>query len=1141
MSVCALTTLPRADTLLYVPLPQTNTPHPLFIAGRPGWSQPTVTGIGRLDSRAPLVPFPTVDQARSGTRTSPWLRSLNGVWDFRLRRNPMEVTWADVSDEGPEWEQITVPGPWNDARNFATPQNPGLHPDRGLPHYTNVLMPFDEEPPHGPSNNPTGVYRTFVEVNRQDRRVVLQLGGTDSMHYVFVNGAAAGVGTDTRVTSEYDITEFVHDGRNTVIIVVIRWSANSWLEDQDQWWMSGITRDVNLLLLSPTHVETIRVSTTAKDPLSQSPVGIADVEVRLRFSSGEPQLGWSIRCQLEHFDGSQVLGHTRADDLYPGPFLPGRLSGAQPGQVSADSSSAQQGQPIGPVTYSGIVPVLDRRTPGKTAQDGNLFPGHRVRFHVEVPHALLWSSETPYRYRLICELIDTEGNVVEVIAQLLGFRSVEVRNREMLLNGKPVLIRGVNRHDHDEINASSPSRSTMRFDLELMKRSNVNAVRMSHYPPDPYILDVCDELGLWVIDETNLETHARFRSLVHDPAYQSQCLERITRMVMRDENHPCIFAWSLGNESGYGPVHDAMAAWVRHYDPTRLVHYEGPHRYDLGPHGRIATDIVAPMYPSFERIEAWAIRQAEQPDDDRPLILCEYSHAMGNSNGSLADHDALFRAHHGLQGGFIWEWIDHGLRVGTDFDGRPVWAYGGHFGDQPNDGAFVADGLVWPDRSPHPGLTEAAHVWRPVRVSLSDSGELLITNDRDFSSLEDLQCTYEVLVNGNSVELGSVDVPDVAPGSTLAIALPGSHLSVGPHDEGHVTVRWSTRHATRWCPQNHVVAWDQVALPISVATSGQSRSAQTGAVIPASIELKVVNDRVIASGPSSSFEHAIDGTVERIVVGSDVLLSSPPEVRIWRARIDNDGVPEGQLGLPGIGRVWDAWGLRVCAVKTTSDVSRIGGILQINRTLQYFPPGGSGAYIEIEERRSVAHDGVARYAYRATVPESLADIPRLGTVFHLADLEQLEWFGLGPLETYADRRSAATVARWRSTVSDQYVPYIHPQDHGRHEATRWVHVHNNTVGLVVAAHPGSRLLSFSARHFDDGELNDAAMSGDLIPRAKTVLSIDHRVRGVGTGSCGPDTLPIYRITAGVHEWSFAMRTWQFGQDPADLVAGITWD
>ena len=781
--------------------------------------------------------------------------------------------------------------------------------------------------------------------------------------------------------------------------------------------------------------------------------------------------------------------------------------------------------------------MLDRSASGRTAQDGNVFPGHRIRFHAELPDATLWSTEVPHRYRLLAELLDPSGAVVEAVAQLIGFRSVEVRNRELLLNGVPVLIKGVNRHDHDEYSAAVPSRSTMRQDIETMKRFNVNAVRMSHYPPDPYVLDVCDELGLWVIDETNFESHARYRSLVNDPMYQTQCLDRAARMVARDVNHPSVIAWSLGNESGYGPVHDAMAVWARHYDPSRIIHYEGPHRYDLGPHGRIATDLVAPMYPTMERIEAWAQRQAEQPDDDRPLILCEYSHAMGNSNGSLADHDLLFRNYHGLQGGFIWEWIDHGLRIGKDFEGRPVWAYGGHFGDEPNDGAFVADGLVWPDRTPHPGLWEAAHVWRPVRVSLADGGDLLITSDRDFSSLDDLQCTYEVLVNGAAVELGSIDVPHVGPGETVTVPLPGAHLSLANGQEGHVTVRWSTRRATIWCEQNHVVAWDQIALPAAPTSAATAAGARRASSAPAS---EVLDDRLVISDGSLRVESLLNGSLRSIAVDGRTVVSRPHEVRVTRGHIDNDGVAEGQLGLPGVGRKWSAWGLQDAPTRTTTELSQGPTSTVVTTTHTIAPAGTPGEAIEISETRTPLGGGSLLFHYTAVVPQALGDLPRLGSVFTLDDAEHLQWFGLGPMETYADRRSAGTVARWKSSVTDQYVPYINPQDHGRHEATRWVHLHNGTVGLVVTAHPGMRLLSFSARHFDDADLTEALSAGHLIPRAKTMLSVDHKVRGLGTGSCGPDTLSAYRIGPGTYTWSYAISGWTAGQDPGEVAANVSW-
>ena len=337
------------------PAPSRPGDSPLYVAGRPGWTDPNVTGVGRLPSRVPLIPYPTAELARVGVRgASPWMRSLNGVWDFRIVANPNKVTWADIDDSSgsslsgapsssagatgdpaDSWQPITVPGAWNDVRNLSGDEGGSKHPERGLPHYTNVLMPFDEEPPLVPSeDNPTGIFRTFVEFDAEwmARRVVLQLGGTDSMHFVFVNGAAAGVGTDTRMTSEYDITNLVRQGRNTITIVVVRWSANSWLEDQDQWWMSGITREVLLLSLGRVSIEQVKVVTGALNPQSDAPVGTLDAEVHVRFTT-TPEPLWTVRCRVESLVGEVVQARTRADQTYPGPFLPGRIGGAQPGQV----------------------------------------------------------------------------------------------------------------------------------------------------------------------------------------------------------------------------------------------------------------------------------------------------------------------------------------------------------------------------------------------------------------------------------------------------------------------------------------------------------------------------------------------------------------------------------------------------------------------------------------------------------------------------------------------------------------------------------------------------------------------------------------------------------------------------------------
>jgi beta-galactosidase len=1100
---------------------------PLAAFGPAPWRDPSITGIGRLSSRSPLIPFPDEPSARQDRDASPWFTSLNGTWKFVFRSRPEDVTWDDITNPviAAAAPDIEVPGTWNTQ-------------GWGHPHYTNVLMPFNEEPPLGPADdNPTGVYRrTFtLDVGWLVRRTILHLGGTDSMHAVFVNGSPIGLGKDTRLTSEYDITDALVDGPNHLAIVVVRWSDASWLEDQDQWWLAGITREVTLLSVPATHLFHISTRTEL-----DGGTGIFELEAHIRFTE-TPKHGYTVDACLETLDGSPVMARCQDDDRLPLPYLPGKLGGAQPGQVeqASDGPSGLSSVVLAEARMSQRVPILDRRSPGQTAQHGNVFPGHRVRLRGEVPEVAAWSSESPNRYRIICTLRNPEGDVIDVTSTIIGFRDVRLGVRELLLNGQPTLIRGVNRHDHDEKSGCVLDRATMRLDIETMKRHNINAVRMSHYPPDPYVLDVCDELGLWVIDETNLETHARYRSLIGDPAYQNACFDRLVRMVRRDENHPSIFAWSLGNESGYGPVHDAMATWARAYDHTRIVHYEGPHRYDLGPHGSIATDVICPMYPTLDRLRTWAERQATNPDDERPLILCEYSHAMGNSNGSLADYDDLFRANPGLQGGFIWEWIDHGIAIDTDLDGRTVWAYGGQFGDEPNDGAFVADGLVWPDRTPHPGLIEAMHIWRPVRSALSSDGaHIELANQRDHLDTSDLTCTYQWRIDGIVVHESPLSNAAIPPRQTITVPTPDAPEVVstagakGNH-EIHLDLRWTTNATTLWADAGHLVAWDQLDL-----TTGDLRESPNSLDDPdATVEM--LDDRLTLVGMHTVSVYDQTGSLQTYHVDGHDVLVGPSEVRIWRARIDNDGVPLGTLGLPGIGRTWDSWDLQRTSTRRVSDVSRMTGRLVINTALTLTPPGASGAAVAVDETRTFLGDGVVRFDYTARVPQELGDLPRLGTVFHLAELNLLEWFGLGELESYVDRRSAVTVGRYSSTVDDQYVPYMHPQDHGRHEDTRWVFVHDDQSGIVVCAGRGS-LFSFSARHFDDADLHEATSAADLIPRAHTVLSIDHAIRGVGTGSCGPDTLPRYRIGAGTYAWSFTLAPWRSGgPDPQEIVHQVT--
>ncbi|HAP76830.1 MAG TPA: beta-galatosidase, partial [Acidimicrobiaceae bacterium] len=611
---------------------------PLIGPLRP-WADPEVVSIGRLPQH---VPLPLGADAR---------RSLDGQWQFTLYPHPDDVPDTAVVGPTPTTDvSVAVPGNW-------TVQGVG-----DLPHYTNVQMPFPGPPPALPPRNPTGVYRRSFTLGRgwRSQRVVLHIGGAESVHAVYLNDRFVGYGTDSRLPSEYDITDHVVSGANHLAVVVLRYSAQSYVEDQDQWWMAGLHRSVWVEARPQVHIADV---VCAADLQVADGTGTLAVTTRVGFAT-PPVPGFSVRARLLDPKGRRL----------------------------GDASTL-------PVPHQFEQPYV--------------FTGHITRHEFTVPDVAPWSAETPTRYRVDVELLDADGDVVEATHQMVGFRHVEVRDRQLLVNGQPVWVFGVNRHDHHPVRGKAVTVDDMRADLLTMRQHNITAVRTSHYPNDSAFYDLCDELGMYVVDEANIESHAYNTSLCNDPRWRSTWLARGSRMVERDRNHPSIILWSLGNESGYGRNHDALAGWIRSADPSRPLHYEGAVFHDGWVDGGLsATDIVCPMYATIDAIR----RYGEEGEGTRPLILCEYSHAMGNSNGSLADYWHTITTTPGLQGGFVWEWKDHGIRQ-VLADGTERLAYGGQFGDTPHDGNFVADGLVASDGTPHPAMHEVAWVYRPVTVA----------------------------------------------------------------------------------------------------------------------------------------------------------------------------------------------------------------------------------------------------------------------------------------------------------------------------------------------------------------------------------------------------------------------------------------
>ena len=916
------------------------------------------------------------------------MRSLDGEWEFRLAARPEEAPRALGLKRG--WHTVEVPSLWT-MQGF------------GRPHYTNVVMPFDEQPPRVPEENETGIYRRTFTLPRgwRSRPVVLHIGGSDGALYVLVNGEPVGISKDARTPAEFDISALVHhDGPNELVAVVVRWSDASFVEDQDQWWHAGLPRSI--AVYSPS---------------------VRDLEVRADAS--------------------------------------GNLAVLSAGE--------------------GDVRLLDAR--GRAAAKGSLRNG---RFESAVRSPRLWSAEEPALYTLE---LTADG---ETVSTSVGFRTVEVRDRHLLVNGEPVLIAGVNRHEHDDVRGRAVTRASMEQDTRLMKQFNVNAVRTSHYPNDPYWLELCDRYGLYVVDEANLESHAFYDELCRDPRYRNQWVERVANMVERDKNHPSVILWSLGNESGYGPNHDAAAGWVRARDASRPLHYEGAIAKDWTG-GRPATDVVCPMYASVESIEEWATTKTADP---RPLILCEYSHAMGNSNGGLADYFAAFRTHDALQGGFIWEWVDHGIRQ-TDGSGREYWAYGGDFGDVPNDANFCADGIVWPDRTPHTALNELKFLAQPMRVEARGGNRFRIHNLHHFASLDRYRGEWEVTVGGARVKHGRLPALRVAAGATLDASLALPRATAG---ERFVTFRFFLREATGWAPAGHEVGRQQLALP------GRAPALKAGRAVRPS------QDGVLEAGAVRAVFDLAGGALSELGANGRNLLVEGPRLQLWRAPTDNDGLPQVPSRRSGVLPAWlelglDRLELELVSARVGKDavelVHRAQGLVTHRHRYRLLARG------ELAVENVVELAGLVR------------DVPRIGVVLTLMPgLERLAWFGRGPWEAYSDRLAATVVGCFESTVTDEYVPYILPQEHGHHPDTRWVTLTDGDgLGLEVR---GTPTIGFGASHFTAADLTAARHTTDLEPRREVILSLDHAQRGLGTASCGPDTAERYRLLAPRYSFGYVL-------------------
>ena len=929
------------------------------------------------------------------------------------------------------------------------------------PIYTNVQMPWDHIAPEVPKENPTGIYeRDFdLPLSWDNKRVVLHLGGFESVAVITVNGVEVGMTKDSRLAAEFDITSVVKRDRNVMRIAVTKWSDATYIEDQDQWWHGGITRSVKLYATEQVFIEKFATTAGLK---ADGTTGTLKVEAIIGSINGKATDGYTLRTSIAELPQVKSAQLSQTLKKHVAPIWT---------EMTPEMINANRKHFAGEF-WDGNMPESDRIALETIKQP---WPG-RIVLETTIPKITAWSAETPHLYTLRIELVSPKGTVVEVSQQRIGFRSVVIKGRELLVNGQLIYIYGVNRHDFNRHTGRVLSREDMRQDLLEMKRWNFNAVRTSHYPNDPAFYDLCDELGFYVIDEANIESHAFYDSISNDPRYASAFVERVGRMVQRDMHHPCVIFWSLGNESGRGKNHEAAAAFARALDPSRPLHYEGGINGDWRG-GHSMTDVVSPMYPSIKAILSYA----KSGRQDRPLIMCEYSHAMGNSNGNLKEYWDAIHSTPGLQGGFIWEFWDHGIEQ-TLADGSKRSAYGGDFGETRHDGNFVCDGMVFPDRTPKPAMHEMKAIASPVAISTTkaSTGSFTVTNRQYFKDLADFEAFWSINRNGEVIDSGKVVLPKIAPQKSAKISIKSKAL-LKPDGTGERFINFTIvhKHRTDWAPAGHEVGWNQFALPSRKETISTAKT-------------------------SELFENAVDDAGE-IQIPYGVLA---PALSLWRAPTDNDRIAH-------IATKWERYGVRDlertdCTITETAKSYKVTSEWKTStgfkiKQIQLVTPVAGGYSVK----------------ETITVPRQLQDLARVGINFEIdGALSNYTYFGTGANETYPDRK-IGRVHKWVTKVSDQYVPYVRPQENGGHAGVRWFAL-TNSQGHGVRIDL-DKPCQVSATPFRAAQLADATHDVELVPTGNTVVHIDAAHRGVGTASCGPDTLPAYLVSGGTYSFTWTVR------------------
>ncbi len=996
---------------------------PCMVTAAEDWQNERVFRVNKERPRATGYPAPTETEALKGDADgNPWVMSLNGDWKFKWSPDPEsrpEEFYRDGFDAS-GWDTIKVPSNW---------QMEGY----GVPLYVNVTYPFKVDPPrvmgeppkdftNFDDRNPVGSYlRTFtLPADWNGKPVFVQFEGVDSAFYLWVNGEKVGYSQDSRTPAVFNITKYLRAGENTLAVEVYRYCDGSYLEDQDFWRLSGIFRDVNLYTTGTTHMRDVAVHPQLDSDYKDGRL-VADVEL-VNFAGTV----WDVDLHLKLYDpdGNEVASTTKRHI-----------------QVDAD-------------------PVIVRTEP----------------LYIESPKK--WSAETPNLYRASVELTGRQGETLEANSFPVGFRTVEIEDGQLKVNGQPILVKGVNRHEHDPETGHYVSKESMLEDIKLMKQLNVNTVRTCHYPDHPYWYELCDKLGLYVIDEANIESHGMGygpASLAKQPSWGPAHLDRIKNMQGRDKNHPSVIVWSMGNEAGNGVNFENGYAWLKRTDPSRPVQYE---RAEEGRDSN--SDIVCPMYARIPRLRDYGSKP-----QTRPMILCEYAHAMGNSIGNLQDYWDVIEASPVLQGGCIWDWVDQGLWKDAPPNDRGIkrfLAYGGDFGDKPNDGNFCCNGVIAPDRQLNPHAWEVKKVYQEIKVSPIDAerGLVQVANKHSFANLDRFEGKWTLRVDGKTVATGDLGALDVPAGESREAKIDLPKIDGG---EALLTVSFHLPEDTEWADAGHTVAWDQFAVTGDYTTNEAAASA------PLKMNETDEAIQVVGDDFAVGFDKTGGSIFSYQIDGKEML--AEPLVPNFN-KVPNDNQRAQNIYKKDFGP-WRTAAER--RQKTVVGATEANGrvIVATSYSLPNTPSG------RIELYYTVANDGSVDVAAEFTSDQRDEKplLPRFGVMFAVPrQVDQVAWYGRGPFETYWDRKSGGEIGIYESTVDGMPFDYVRSQDNGNRSDVRWFAISDESgTGLKIEAI--GEPVNFSVLPYTLDDLMQAKHPHDLPRREFNTVFIDSNLHGVG--------------------------------------------